>query len=212
MAVLFVVVLLAVRSSAKKLISEWYTVALLGGDKLPTDGCGISINETVYIFSSHTIIKFNPNNFEKMHRIRTNLSFSSPFMSNQNIAYNANKNRIYLIYLSFTSHVYAFDLNSDAFISTLDIPSMPIPVYSSCVAMDNTNNLLYIFGGIQLDNLESISNHLQILALDSDEWLQSVESAPISTASSSCFVSDDARYFYVLGGIGNDQILRYVLL
>ena len=200
-SVVFVVILVLVSIADANLISAWSTIDLFNDDKLPNDGLSISINKTVYVFGTDEIIELDTNSLDQLHRIRSNLSFEF----SQNIVYSTKQNVIYLL---SNANIYAFDTKSDSFISTSHIPPMPTPVYSSCIAMDNTNNLIYIFGGIHQNTPNSTSNLLQILSLNSNEWLQTVESAPISTSSSSCFLSDDLRSFYVFGGTDSDQILR----
>ena len=202
MASVVIVVFLVLLSIADaNLISAWSTIDLFNDDRLPNNGASISINETVYVFGTDEIIKLDTNTLDQLHRIRSNLSVEF----GQNIVYSTKQNMIYLV---SNANIYAFDTKSDSFISTSHIPPMPIPVYLSCITMDDTNNLLYIFGGIHQNTHNSTSNLLQILSLDSNEWLESVESAPISTSSSSCFISDDLRSFYVFGGTDSDQILR----
>eukprot|EP01084_Bolivina_argentea_P256071 431003_1 len=87
--------------------------------------------------------------------------------------------------------IYAFDINTESFI-THNIPSPPISITGCSTTMDEENNLIFLHG----------TNELQILDLTNNEWIQNIapKTNNIYGGSVGLYFDTNSQNLFTFGG------------
>ena len=159
----------------------------------------------------YNILKWDPNNADEFIIIDAKLP-QATICDSQHVVYHGHSHQIYGI------GSYIFNPMTDSF-EPSNIASMPIIVRSNCIVIDNINDLMYVIGGFNEN--EIATNNLQILKLKTYQWeLQTddgelLEKLPVNIAACSCWLAIDCDKIYTFGGTDGgkllDTIYRFVL-